>query len=103
MTERTCVGCRRKADVDELFRVVADTSGRLVPGEGKPGRGAWLCRGSAECLRAAGKRNAFARALRTALAPRAVTALEGLLVARETEREGREASVCEDGGANGSP
>lgn len=62
-----------------------------------------MCRGSAECLQAAVKRKAFARALRTTLASTAATTLQDLLVAREAEREGPEAPMCEDGGANGGP
>ncbi|MPY94338.1 MAG: DUF448 domain-containing protein [Acidimicrobiia bacterium] len=62
---RTCIGCRRRAGVDELVRVTAADGGRLVVGRGMPGRGAWLCRGEVQCLRLAIRRRAFARALRT--------------------------------------
>ena len=45
MTEpiRSCVGCGRKAPQHELLRFVA-CDGRLVPGSGEPGRGAYTCR-----------------------------------------------------------
>ncbi len=67
---RTCVGCRRRVPVTELFRVVVEPSGaegnpRVVPDlrRGLPGRGAWLHR-SQDCLATAQRRRAFGRALR---------------------------------------
>ncbi|RBY96743.1 YlxR family protein [Blastococcus sp. TF02-8] len=61
---RTCVGCRKKATVDELLRVVV-VAGQLVPDPRRvlPGRGASL-HPTEECLRAAERRRAFPRALR---------------------------------------
>lgn len=61
--ERTCVGCRRRRAQQELVRLVAQ-HGHVVPAwPGAPGRSAYLCPDE-ECLRAADKRRAFARAFR---------------------------------------
>jgi predicted RNA-binding protein YlxR (DUF448 family) len=59
---RSCVGCGRKAPQSELLRFVAD-GGRLVPGRGKPGRGAYTCR-RLSCFERAVARRAFNRTLR---------------------------------------
>ncbi|WP_167097421.1 YlxR family protein [Amycolatopsis granulosa] len=63
---RTCVGCKKRAPVGELLRVVAK-DGRLVADTRRrlPGRGAWLHPGP-ECLAKAERRRAFPRALRVA-------------------------------------
>ena len=63
--QRTCVGCRRKADRSRLLRVVAAGDGTLVPDPRTrlPGRGAWV-HPDAGCLDQAVRRRAFARALR---------------------------------------
>ena len=62
---RTCVGCRKRVPVTELLRVVA-RDGALVPDPRRrlPGRGASL-HPTPECLHAAERRRAFARALRS--------------------------------------
>jgi predicted RNA-binding protein YlxR (DUF448 family) len=62
---RTCVGCRKRGSVNDLLRVVV-VAGALVPDPRRvlPGRGASL-HPTAECLRAAERRRAFPRALRT--------------------------------------
>jgi predicted RNA-binding protein YlxR (DUF448 family) len=61
---RTCVGCRRRAPVTDLLRVVV-RDGALVPDPPRrlPGRGASV-HPTPECLRAAERRRAFPRALR---------------------------------------
>jgi predicted RNA-binding protein YlxR (DUF448 family) len=59
---RSCVGCGRKAPQSELLRFVAE-DGRLVPGVGKPGRGAYTCR-RLPCFERAVARRAFNRTLR---------------------------------------
>lgn len=71
---RTCVGCRKRELAAHLLRVVAvrdddgsfatvvDMTGNL------PGRGAWL-HPDPQCLRAAIRRRAFARALRITGSP----------------------------------
>ncbi|WP_307824510.1 YlxR family protein [Geodermatophilus bullaregiensis] len=61
---RTCVGCRERAPVTDLLRVVL-RAGALVPDPRRrlPGRGASL-HPTPECLRAAERRRAFPRALR---------------------------------------
>jgi uncharacterized protein len=59
---RSCVGCGRKAPQPELLRFVAE-DGKLVPGVGKPGRGAYTCR-RLLCFERAVARRAFNRTLR---------------------------------------
>jgi uncharacterized protein len=59
---RSCVGCGRKAPQHELLRFVA-RGGRLVPGSGQPGRGAYTCR-RLPCFERAVARWAFNRTLR---------------------------------------
>lgn len=61
---RTCVGCKTRAVIGELLRVVA-VDGRLVVDERRrlPGRGAWLHPGPG-CLAKAERRRAFPRALK---------------------------------------
>ncbi|MFZ6004939.1 MAG: YlxR family protein [Actinomycetota bacterium] len=73
---RTCVGCRRKAPQGELVRVALGPDGLLSISRTLPGRGAWLCAGSLQCLRLAARRNALSRALRAPVSADAVAALE---------------------------
>ncbi len=70
---RTCVGCKRRALISELLRVVV-VAGRVVVDERRrlPGRGAWL-HPDPDCLAKAERRRAFPRALR---APGALDARE---------------------------
>jgi predicted RNA-binding protein YlxR (DUF448 family) len=71
---RSCVGCGRKAPQSELLRFVAE-DGRLVPGSGKTGRGAYTCR-RLPCFERAVARRAFNRTLRrTVQVEPALTAL----------------------------
>ncbi len=77
--ERTCIGCRRKCNKDELLRVV------LCPGVNAPdpagialdmtgsmkGRGAYLCR-KRECLELAVKKKAFSRTFKQAVSVEAI-------------------------------
>ncbi|MGH9178189.1 MAG: YlxR family protein [Acidimicrobiales bacterium] len=79
---RTCVGCRKVAGPDELVRVVRTADGALAVGRSQPGRGAWLCAGSARCVDLAERRKAFGRALRGPLIPSAVHALRDQLEER---------------------
>jgi uncharacterized protein len=51
--------------------VVRRPDGSLVVGRALPGRGAWLCAGSASCLDLARRRRAFGRALRAPVEPSA--------------------------------
>jgi predicted RNA-binding protein YlxR (DUF448 family) len=64
---RTCVGCRKRASVSDLLRVVA-RDGDLVPDPLRrlPGRGASV-HPTPECLHAAERRRAFGRALRSSV------------------------------------
>jgi uncharacterized protein len=66
---RTCLGCRQRAPRPSLVRVVARDGRVVVDAAARlPGRGAWL-HPDPGCLDAAVKRNAFGRALRTAITP----------------------------------
>ena len=56
------MGCGRKAPQSQLVRFVAE-DGRLVPGSGRPGRGAYTC-GRLSCFERAVARRAFNRTLR---------------------------------------
>jgi uncharacterized protein len=60
---RSCIGCGRKAPQGQLLRFAA-VDGRLVPGAGVRGRGAYTCRRLA-CFERAVSRRAFNRTLRT--------------------------------------
>jgi uncharacterized protein len=71
---RSCVGCGRKAPQSDLLRFVAE-EGRLVPGAGRPGRGAYTCR-RLQCFERALARRAFNRTLRrTVLVERELSGL----------------------------
>jgi len=78
--ERTCIGCRRKASPAGLVRVARRPDGSLGVGRREPGRGAWLCAGSAACFDAALKRRAFGRALRCDLPGHELEQLRGRLL-----------------------
>jgi predicted RNA-binding protein YlxR (DUF448 family) len=78
--ERTCVGCRRKAGPAGLVRVARRPDGRLAVGRAEPGRGAWLCAGSASCFDAAVRRRAFSRALRCEVPAHDLEQLRGKLL-----------------------
>lgn len=61
---RTCVGCRWTGPATYLLRVVAVDGGlQADPAASRPGRGAWV-HPTAACVEAAGRRRAWARALR---------------------------------------
>jgi predicted RNA-binding protein YlxR (DUF448 family) len=78
--ERTCIGCRRKAGPSALVRVARRPDGVLAVGRAEPGRGAWLCAGSASCFDAAVRRRAFGRALRCELPAHELERLRGKLM-----------------------
>ncbi|WP_331436603.1 YlxR family protein [Gordonia sp. w5E2] len=64
-----CLGCRQRAGIPDLVRVVVVTGAsgpRIAVDTAKtmPGRGAWL-HPMADCVSAAVRRHAFARALRS--------------------------------------
>ena len=59
-----------------MVRVVRLGDGSLATGRTLPGRGAWLCRDSGECLDVACRRRAFERALRAPLAAGSVDRLK---------------------------
>lgn len=60
---RTCAGCGQTAPQRALVRF-AVVDGALTTGRTLPGRGVYTCR-SLACFRAARRRRAFARTLRT--------------------------------------
>ncbi|HYZ69851.1 MAG TPA: YlxR family protein, partial [Mycobacterium sp.] len=77
---RTCVGCRKRELAVELLRVVAvdgngDQAVTVDPARKLPGRGAWL-HPDPQCLDAAIRRRAFARALRITGSPDIAAVLE---------------------------
>jgi predicted RNA-binding protein YlxR (DUF448 family) len=80
---RTCIGCRKRELAVELLRVVAVGDGNgeyavTVDAARKlPGRGAWL-HPDEECVHAAIRRRAFARALRITGSPDTTAVLEHL-------------------------
>lgn len=65
---RTCLGCKKKANQEELIRIVF-SNGQVVPDFAKtlPGRGAYLHQQS-ECIKNAIDRRLFSRALRISAA-----------------------------------
>jgi predicted RNA-binding protein YlxR (DUF448 family) len=75
--ERTCIGCRTVCPAGEMARLVLEAERVVIaPGGRSAGRGAWLHRRE-ECLRAAVRGRAFARAFRrqvTLPAPEELTA-----------------------------
>lgn len=75
--QRQCVGCREMKGKKELVRVVKSPEGLISLDEvgKKPGRGAYLCRGTA-CLLKARKSHALERAFDTQIPPEVYDALE---------------------------
>ena len=63
---------------EELVRIVHTGAG-LAVGRGLPGRGAWLCRRSSECLERAAARHGLTRALRAPVTPEMVDRLRAEL------------------------
>ncbi|MDR1049948.1 MAG: YlxR family protein [Deltaproteobacteria bacterium] len=68
---RTCAGCRARKPKAELARLAVVRTGGTSrpavvpdPGGGLPGRGAWVCRDSPQCLARAVLKNRLAHALR---------------------------------------
>ncbi len=68
MPARTCVGCRKVADKNELVRIVMTSSGAVADtGAILPGRGVYVCPDE-NCMAAALKKNAIARGLKVSKA-----------------------------------
>lgn len=78
--QRTCVGCKQVSPVSTLVRVTADQCGRLQVSPTGPGRGAWLCARSPECLERALAKRAFERALGRQVGSSGATAVRQSLV-----------------------
>ncbi len=60
--QRTCVGCRQRAEPTGWQRIAVDRDGVVRTGRTAPGRGAWCC--SSACFERAVGRGALDRALR---------------------------------------
>jgi uncharacterized protein len=75
---RTCVGCRRRRPQGELIKLKAQDSTAVVtsPRDQRPGRGCYVCP-NIQCVEAATKKGAIARALRKDIA--VIPSKEGLL------------------------
>ncbi|MEG0779442.1 MAG: YlxR family protein [Oscillospiraceae bacterium] len=75
--QRQCIGCREMQDKKNLIRVVRSPEGEISLDENgrKPGRGAYLCRGSV-CIAKAKKSRALERAFGGAIPPEVYDALE---------------------------
>ena len=58
---RTCIGCKSKKLMTKMMRFKI-YEGQLVIGIGS--RGAWLCKGSPDCIKLALKTNAFDKAFK---------------------------------------
>jgi predicted RNA-binding protein YlxR (DUF448 family) len=62
--QRTCVGCRQRANRSELLRVTANSNQLIADLKAvNVGRGAWV-HSNSQCLQTAIDRKAFGRALR---------------------------------------
>ena len=67
MPQRTCVGCREKAERDSLVRLVRNADGvRPDPAAKLPGRGAWV-HPRAACIELAVRRGGLQRAFHGAV------------------------------------
>lgn len=67
---RKCVGCQQSTEKKNLVRIAGFEGKMTVDFSGRaPGRGAYLCKGSADCLEKAFKKKALERALRIPLDP----------------------------------
>jgi predicted RNA-binding protein YlxR (DUF448 family) len=79
--ERTCVGCRGKANKRDLLRIVRVDEGLVAvdPSGSAPGRGTYV-HPDAECVESALEHGAVARALRTGLAAEGAVRLRNDLV-----------------------
>ena len=86
--ERTCIGCRRKAGPAGLVRVARRPDGSVAVGRAEPGRGAWLCAGSAACFESAVKRKALERALRCEVPGHELAWLRGRLLSEGVSTSG---------------
>ena len=73
---RLCVGCREQHPKDALIRVVRSPAGAVFvdPAGKSPGRGAYVCP-RRECLQAARKTGALARAFKGRVDPAVYDAL----------------------------
>jgi uncharacterized protein len=90
--QRTCAGCREKAERDSLVRLVRGADGvRPDPAAQSPGRGAWV-HPRAACIELAVKRGGLQRAFRGAVqaTPAALGAqVRAALAAEISETSGR--------------
>lgn len=75
---RTCVGCRKVTDRDQLVRIGRSADGALALGPGSK-RGAWVC--SVECFDEAARRGRLARALRSEVTDHELETLRATMIA----------------------
>ena len=85
---RTCVGCSRQSDKNELLRIVrnADKTVSFDETGRAPGRGAYVC--SAACLEEAFKTRKLQRALRVTIGPEDAKTIASR-IEEAAEEEGR--------------
>ena len=92
MPQRTCAGCREKAERDALVRLVRGADGvRPDPTAQLPGRGAWV-HARAACIESAVRRGGLQRAFRGAVRATAEALdaeIRAALAAAITETSGR--------------
>ena len=90
---RTCIGCRRVADVATLVRVRRSPTGwETGPGAG---RGAWLCREHPiACLNEAVRKRAMGRALRIQVGNDEIEQLRARLDVGRVPVSGETGEVC---------
>ncbi|MBR1873677.1 MAG: YlxR family protein [Eubacterium sp.] len=74
---RTCIGCRKRTDKDELIRIVFDGQDQvsLDPAKSMPGRGAYVCNDRG-CFERLIKTKALGRAFRMTVPERCYEYLE---------------------------
>ena len=72
---------------DELVRVVRTEAGGLTVDRSGPGRGAWLCAGSLDCLDRAVRRHGFDRAFKAPIGAAVAQRLAAQLRAAWEQRE----------------
>jgi predicted RNA-binding protein YlxR (DUF448 family) len=83
---RRCISCRRVAPKPEFWRIVRVYPSRTIQLDKGAGRSAYLCP-TADCLRAAQKKNRLGRALRGAIPDHIYPTLWQRLAEVPTERQ----------------
>lgn len=83
--QRKCVGCNERHDKGDLWRVVKAPDGTVsLDKTGRAaGRGAYICKGSVKCLRAARKAHRLESNLETMIPDSVYDALEAAIAEAE--------------------